>query len=122
MGVTKTKLNKIRNEIKKGDVIYVDLSSFEDGSVQGNGVNSTGRPCVVVGKGFNSKLIVCALTTKNKKDMPTHTRVKIKGRESIALLEQLFTIEKEKINSKRWHVTEEEMNNIESCLKISLGL
>ena len=80
-------------EIKRGQIYLADLNPVM-GSEQG-GV----RPVVViqndVGNRFSPTIIVAAITAQIKKNIPTHAPLKSIGlpKESIALLEQIRTIE-----------------------------
>lgn len=111
----------IREEIHRGDVYYADLFGAS-GSEQG-GV----RPVVVVqnntGNHFSPTVIVATLTSReNKKPLPTHAKVVVRGKENIVLLEQLRTIDSHRLFSKIGKVPLSEMEKINAALKISLGL
>ncbi len=90
-------------KLLRGDIIYVDLGQHPKSSVQ-SGV----RPCLVLNSYYASTVAnVCPFTGKlDKKPMPTHVKVEpsdVKGyfeKPSILLLEQITTIDKNKIISK----------------------
>ena len=111
--------------IKRGDIIYADLSPVI-GSEQG-GV----RPVIViqndVGNKYSPTIIVAAITSQlNKSKLPTH--IEIDGpefslpKDSVILLEQIRTIDKKRLREKIGTVTDKLMAKVDAGLKISLAL
>ena len=109
----------------RGDIYYADMEPHI-GSEQG----ST-RPVVVlqndVGNRYAPTLIVATVTshTEKKKYQPTHVLIEQNpafSRPSVVLLEQIFTIDKERIKSFMGMTSEWEMAQIEKALKCSLAL
>ena len=111
-------------EIKRGEIFYADLSPVV-GSEQG-GV----RPVLViqndVGNKYSPTVIVCAVTSQmSKAKLPTHIEFR-KGdfglnKDSVALLEQIRTIDKRRLKDKLGVVSGEVMRRIDKALLISLG-
>ena len=111
-------MNKIFN---RGEIYYIDLSPVK-GSEQG-GL----RPCVIVqnnsGNRYAPTLIVVPLTTKTKRQLPTHATVREGTKESTALCEQIKTIDKSRVSGNAiGRCSPRTMTQIDLCLKISLGL
>ncbi|SES82926.1 mRNA interferase MazF [Anaerobranca californiensis DSM 14826] len=111
--------------VKRGDVYYADLSPVV-GSEQG-GI----RPVLViqndVGNKFSPTVIVAAITSQiQKAKLPTHVEVEAEKygleKDSVILLEQIRTIDKQRLNEKVAHIGEEKMGKINEALLISLGL
>lgn len=111
--------------VKRGDIIYADLSPVI-GSEQG-GV----RPVLViqndVGNKYSPTIIVAAITSQiNKAKLPTHIEIKAQEyglpKDSVVLLEQIRTIDKKRLREKIGHFDEEMMDRVDECLKISMGL
>ena len=111
--------------IKRGDIIYADLSPVI-GSEQG-GV----RPVIViqndVGNKYSPTIIVAAITSQlNKSKLPTH--IAIDGpefglpKDSVILLEQIRTIDKKRLREKIGTVTNKLMEKVDEAIKISLSL
>lgn len=106
--------NNCTEEIKCGDVFFADLSG--EGSLQ------TGlRPVIVVsndtGNYFSSVVTVVPLTSKKKKELPTHTTLHpnaINGlnKISIALAEQITTISQDYLVRKIGCLNNKEINNV----------
>ena len=68
---TKLQAEEMRlQEVKRGQIVMLDLPTVS-GSVQ-NGL----RPCVIISNNkankFSPNVIAVPLTSRNKKDMPTH--------------------------------------------------
>lgn len=111
--------------IKRGDIFYADLRPVV-GSEQG-GV----RPVLViqndVGNRHSPTIICAAITSKmNKAKLPTHVELNTRRcdmvRDSVILLEQLRTIDKQRLREKVCHIDEELQTKVDEALLISLAL
>ncbi|ARK28612.1 MULTISPECIES: type II toxin-antitoxin system PemK/MazF family toxin [Bacillaceae] len=111
--------------VKRGDVYFADLSPVV-GSEQG-GV----RPVLVIqndiGNRFSPTVIVAAITAQiQKAKLPTHVEINAKrygfDRDSVILLEQVRTIDKQRLTDKITHLDDDMMNRVNDALFISLGL
>lgn len=111
--------------VKRGDVFFADLSPVV-GSEQG-GV----RPVLVIqndiGNRFSPTVIVAAITAQiQKAKLPTHVEIEAKKhgleKDSVILLEQIRTIDKQRLTDKITHLDEELMRRVDEALQISLGL
>ena len=111
--------------IKRGDIFYADLSPVI-GSEQG-GV----RPVLVIQNDMGNKhspTIICAAVTSkmNKAKLPTHIELDAKKyhliKNSVVLLEQIRTIDKQRLKDFICHVDVYMMKKIDEALKISLEL
>lgn len=111
--------------VKRGEVYFADLSPVV-GSEQG-GV----RPVLVIqnniGNRFSPTVIVAAITAQiEKAKLPTHVEIKAEKygfeRDSVILLEQIRTIDKQRLTDKITQLDGQMMDNIDNALEISLGL
>ena len=107
--------------IKRGQIYYIDLSNAQ-GSEQGGF-----RPCVIIqndkGNEHAPTTIVVPLTTQSKRKLPTHAAIREGTRLSLALCEQVRTVDKSKISGQPIGVcSKHTMEQIDFALKISLGL
>ncbi|WP_059171508.1 type II toxin-antitoxin system endoribonuclease NdoA [Bacillus sp. FJAT-27445] len=111
--------------VKRGDVYFADLSPVV-GSEQG-GV----RPVLVIqndiGNRFSPTVIIAAITAQiQKAKLPTHVEINAKRygfeRDSVILLEQIRTIDKQRLTDKITHLDDEMMEKVDEALQISLGL
>lgn len=106
--------------IRRGDIFYIERFQTV-GSEQ-----YSGRPAVVVSNDDNNKhsgtIEVVYLTTQPKENLPTHACVRSCMRDSIAICEQITTVALERVGNYKGHVTDEEMENIESAMLVSLDL
>ena len=112
-------------QIKRGDIFYADLSPVV-GSEQG-GI----RPVLIiqndVGNRHSPTAICAAITSKmNKAKLPTHVEIDANKyqlvKNSVVLLEQIRTIDKQRLKDYICHVDKNKMNQIDEALKISLEL
>ena len=111
--------------IKRGELYYADLSPVV-GSEQG-GV----RPILIVqndtGNKYSPTVIAAAITSQmNKAKLPTHVEIDA-GRyrivkNSVVLLEQIRTIDKQRLKDLVCHVDRELMKKVDEALRISLEL
>lgn len=111
--------------IKRGEIYYADLSPVK-GSEQG-GI----RPVLIIqndiGNKFSPTVIVAAITAKiQKAKLLTHVEVKAskKGlnKNSVVLLEQIRTIDKQRLTDRITALDKQTMEYIDNSLKISLSL
>ncbi|MBR7554635.1 type II toxin-antitoxin system PemK/MazF family toxin [Allobacillus sp. GCM10007491] len=111
--------------VKRGDVFYADLTPVV-GSEQG-GV----RPVLIIqnniGNRFSPTVIVAAITAQiQKAKLPTHVEIDAEKyhfeKNSVILLEQIRTIDKQRLTDKLTTLDEFLMNQVDEALQISLGL
>ena len=111
--------------MKRGDVFYADLRPVV-GSEQG-GV----RPVLIiqndVGNKYSPTVICAAITSKlNKAKLPTHIELEAKKygliKDSVILLEQLRTIDKQRLKDKVCHLDARIMKQVNNSLLVSLEL
>lgn len=111
--------------ITRGDIYYADLRPVV-GSEQG-GV----RPVLIIqneaGNRYSSTVICAAITSRqNKAKIPTHVELAASrcniAKDSVILLEQVRTIDKQRLREKVCHLDDEIMGNVNQALKISLSL
>ena len=111
--------------IRRGDIYYADLRPVI-GSEQG-GV----RPVLViqndVGNKHSPTVICAAITSKmNKAKLPTHVELSAGHcdmvKDSVILLEQLRTIDKQRLREKICHIDGELQDKVDQALLISLEL
>jgi mRNA interferase MazF len=111
--------------VKRGDIFYADLSPVI-GSEQG-GI----RPVIImqndIGNRYSPTVIVAAITSQiNKAKLPTHVEISSEeyglNRDSVVLLEQIRTLDKRRLKEKIGHMTESDMEKVNSALLISLSL
>lgn len=109
--------------ISRGEVWYADLSPVI-GSEQGGF-----RPILIVQNDVGNKhsptTIAVPITSRfTKKPLPTHVPLVGCGlsKDSIALCEQVRTIDKRRLKNKMGQVDEETIEALDKALTISLGL
>ena len=111
-------------DVKRGEIYYADLSPVV-GSEQG-GV----RPVLViqndVGNKYSPTVIVCAVTSQmTKAKLPTHVEFARceagLSRDSVALLEQVRTLDKRRLKERVGEASLIKMRKVERALLISFG-
>ncbi len=111
--------------IKRGEIYYADLSPVV-GSEQG-GL----RPVLIVqndvGNKFSPTVIAAAITSqKDKTSLPTHIKVNANecglSKNSIVLLEQVRTIDKQRLKERMGKLDDFDMYRVNKALSVSFGL
>ena len=106
--------------LKRGDIVYVE-KYYTTGSEQ-----HSGRPAIIVSNNKNNlhsgTIEIVYLTTAPKHDLPTHVTIRSAPKESIALCEQLTTVNVSRISGQICAATDREMAQIDTALLISLDL
>ena len=111
--------------IKRGDIYYADLRPVI-GSEQG-GI----RPVLIiqndVGNRHSPTVICGAITSKmNKAKLPTHIEISARNykivKNSVILLEQIRTIDKQRLREFVCHIDPDMMRNVDEAIRVSLEL
>ena len=110
--------------VRRGDVWLADLGNNEGSEQRGI------RPVLIiqnnVGNHFSPTVIVAAITDFGKRYMPTHVVLQSGARglhkDSQVLLEQIRTIDKQKLIKKIYKLPAVMMLDVDYKIKISLGL
>lgn len=111
-------------EIKRGDIYYADLNptvGCEQGGV---------RPVLIiqnnVGNHFSPTVIAAAITSRRKKDMPTHVLLDEEGTRLFAdsriMLEQVRTIDRERLKEYVGSANAATMQYVDHAIAVSFGL
>ena len=111
-------------KIYRGDIYLANLNPYK-GSEQGGK-----RPVIIiqndVGNHYSPTVIVAAVTSRffKKRALPTHVPLDNEELEknSLALLEQIRTIDKSRLIRKIGRVPEEKMKEINQAIHVSLSL
>lgn len=109
--------------IKRGEIYLANLNPSL-GSEQ-SGI----RPVLIIqndtGNRYSPTVIVLAITSKEKKNIPTHVKIgAMQGleKDSVVLVEQVRTVDKERLIKKLGMLSFEKMQEIKEALKISLNI
>ncbi|RUT48789.1 type II toxin-antitoxin system PemK/MazF family toxin [Paenibacillus anaericanus] len=108
---------------KRGELWWANLG-------QGSGSEQQGtRPVLIiqnnVGNRFSTTTIVAAITDADKKPIPTHVQLGNDNglpNSSTVMLEQIRTIDKERLESKIGDLSQTDMRLISKAIRISVGL
>lgn len=114
-------------EISRGDLVFVELPENENSSVQGKS-----RICIVISNNranLHSPVIsIVPLTSRmSKRPLPTHVLLEVNDTNklrcnSVALAEQITTVDRKNIKFKTGKLTDEEMEQVEWSVMVQLGL
>jgi len=110
-------------KIEFGDIFYAILSPSVGCEQDGF------RPVLVIqnnkGNKYSPTVIAAAITSQTGKAKPTHVKLKTtKGlkKESIALVEQIRTLDKRRIFSKITKISKEDLENVKKAIKKNLSI
>ena len=114
----------MERKIRRGDIFYANLDPVV-GSEQGGE-----RPVLIIqndkGNQHSPTVIVAAVTSRvNKKNsMPTHIPIECTAlaKDSIALLEQIRTIDKQRLTEYVGKASSESMEKIDKSFLLSVGV
>ncbi|HHV98179.1 MAG TPA: type II toxin-antitoxin system PemK/MazF family toxin [Clostridiaceae bacterium] len=110
-------------KIKRGDIWIADLGTNTIGSEQGKI-----RPVLVVqnnaGNNYSPTVTIVPLTSRKKKKLPTHVEIDdlYLPKPSIALAEQITTIDKSKLRKYIGEINSDIMNKIDYAIAIQMNL
>lgn len=112
--------------VKRGEIYYADLSPVV-GSEQG-GV----RPVLIIqndtGNRYSPTVIAAAITSQTgKARLPTHIEIPVTPgcgltKESVALLEQVRTLDKRRLRERMGRVDDDVMERVDTAIAVSFGL
>ena len=111
--------------VKRGEIYYADLSPVV-GSEQGGM-----RPVLIVqndvGNRHSPTVIAAAITSqKDKSKLPTHISINADrcglAKDSIVLLEQVRTLDKQRLKERMGELDEGAMTKVANALSVSFGL
>lgn len=106
--------------IKRGDIFYVNRSRSVGSEQQ------AGRPGIIVSNdknnAFSNTVEVVYLTTRQKRDLPTHVSIRATGIPSTALCEQVHSIDVQRLADYCGSCSNQEIQALDIALQISLGL
>ena len=111
-------------KIYRGDIYLANLNPYK-GSEQGGK-----RPVIIiqndVGNHYSPTVIVTAVTSRffKKRALPTHVPLDNEELEknSLALLEQIRTIDKRRLGEKMGHLDDSVMRQVNDAINVSFGL
>ncbi|OUP66256.1 PemK family transcriptional regulator [Drancourtella sp. An177] len=112
-------------QVHRGDIFYADLSPVI-GSEQG-GI----RPVLIIQNEMGNKhspTVICAAITSrmNKAKLPTHVEIDARRygvvKNSVVLLEQIRTIDKQRLKENVCHLDKEIMRKVDEALRVSFAL
>lgn len=108
-------------KIHRGDIFWIRQDYGAIGSEQ-----KKNRPAIIVSNDKNNTysetVEIVYLTTAEKKPMPTHVAIETMGKQSTALCEAIYTIDKGRLENYYCTLTVEEMKLVDQAILVSLGL
>lgn len=107
--------------VRRGDIYYINNDRGQIGSEM-----KKDRPAVVVSNDMNNRysneITVVFLTSKPKKNLETHVTVYSTGRESVALCEEMTTLDKQRTGKFLGRMSRKEMDAIDKALGVAIGI
>lgn len=108
-------------KIHRGDIFWIR----QDYNSVGSEIRKN-RPGIIVSNDRNNTysetVEIVYLTTAEKKPLPTHIVVNAMGKQSTALCECVYTVDKTRLENYYCTLTEEESKAVDDALLVSLGL
>lgn len=124
--ITETETVHVPKSVLRGDIWLAELT---DTKYLKPGEQGGFRPVLVVqnniGNKYSPSIIGLCITSKNKKDLPTHVVIENThgcGKDSTILCEQIVTVSKQRLNRKIGTVSFETMQEVNKKILFSLAL
>lgn len=106
---------------KRGEIWWV-----KDFPTLKSSIQRPNRPAVVVSNDkcnqFSPVITIVYITLGIKKDLPTHYEINNKDAHGTVMCEQITSIPKNQLSNKLGNCTEEDMTEIEKCMRIQINL
>ena len=106
--------------MRRGEVWWVSFANHAGGEIRKT------CPAVIVSNEMANlhanRVQVVPLSSKTDKLYPCEARVRIDGRESKAMADQIATVSKQRLSSKIGDVSREDMQAIERAIRLQLDL
>lgn len=114
----------IKIKVKRGDIYYI---KSDDKHPEVGAEIWSERPAIIVSNNATNKLdgavcIVYMSTSKAKQTSPVHVLITSDNRNTMALCEQIHTVDKSRLMQKLGKITEKEKEKIDKALAMSLGI
>lgn len=107
--------------IHRGDIFWVR----QDYTTVGAEIRKN-RPAIIVSNeknnAYSDTVEIVYLTTAEKKPMPTHVTIETMGKQSTALCEGIYTVDKGRLENYYCTLTDSEMKLVDQAVLVSLGL
>lgn len=110
----------MQDKILRGDIVWAN-NYLADGNIQKNM-----RPYLVISNNkcneFSNVILAIPLTTRAKKNIPTHYKIKINNKLNTILAEQIVCLNKEDIKGYIDTIDDYDLKQVENKIKIQLDL
>lgn len=107
--------------IHRGDIFWVR----QDYTTVGAEIRKN-RPAIIVSNeknnAYSDTVEIVYLTTAEKKPMPTHVTIETMGKQSTALCEGIYTVDKGRLENYYCTLTDSEMKLVDQAILVSLGI
>ena len=105
---------------KRGEVYWIELDPTRDSEIQKT------RPCLVVTDDIlnerRNTVVVIPLSTTSPKKFPLYVPLASMGGGALAVIDQIRTVDKQRIGDRAGYASTSEMERIEEALKIVLHI
>lgn len=106
--------------MNRGDVWWVNFDPSVDGEIRKR------RPAVIISNDAANKHLnrvqVVPLTSKVDRVYPSEAVVKVRGRQSKAMADQLTTVSKQRLIDQEGRLSRSDMRKVERAVQIQVGL
>lgn len=120
IGKQNSLMAKRKPKVRRGDIWWVNFSPSIGNEIRNE------RPAIVLSNNIVNRVLrryqVVPISRTVKKIYPSEVKINLNGRDCKAIIDQLTTVSKQRLDNKIGQISKEDMAKIEAAIKKQLGI